>query len=542
MIGNESAQYKSPLWTQAANKAYLLVGTLPVMVAILTFVARAIYLGRSFDIFIDEVTYLQIARSVGFRLQLQLAGQPFFLHPPAWFLIEGAYLRVFNVSGNLIAQIYATRFLVAAFAALSAALVFLIARRAAGWPAGLIAALLFALDPFIIKLNSLNILETSAVAWTLAGYWTLISGIASAEDAQASFAWRRLLVGPFAQPAQGIAFWRAGVAGLFFGLALLTKEMTVFITLLPLAIFFVWRWPMPRRALAIIGGVAVATYAIYPLAVAIQGRWASYVEQKTHGFVRFAGLIRTTGFKRTGGPSLTQTILDRLSHYGTTYLMIALGLLAIYLLLRHGDRIGRLVAVWALCTYAMLGYNVLFGTLEEQFFYYLVIVCSLVNAIALVCFLGSAAGRRVGRPMLYAATVALALMTTYNGYQWADVHLHPNDGFASVLAYLQQRVPRGQGVASTNETGQSVLQGYLSGPWGAWTSVDDLKRFAPSYVLVTPHTLVWNNSSAARVLLTWIEQNGHEVYVFNGSEDNVLRLYSLPKNSATATNTASAIP
>ena len=106
MVSKESAQYEGTLRTEATIRSIPWAIILAFLVGIFTFLVRAIYLGRSFDIFIDEVTYLQIGRAMGFRQKLELAGQPFFLHPPAWFIIEGAYIRLFNITGNVIAQIY----------------------------------------------------------------------------------------------------------------------------------------------------------------------------------------------------------------------------------------------------------------------------------------------------------------------------------------------------------------------------------------------------------------------------------------------------
>ena len=428
-------------------------------------------------------------------------------------------------------------------AALSAVLVFLIARRAAGWQAGLVAALLFSLDPFVIKLNSLNMLETSAMAWVLAGYWTLISGLTVVDESEENTAlWHHFLPTMF-EGGQPIALWRQLLIGMFFGLALLTKETMIFVTLLPLAVFYVLQWSLTRRALTVIGGLALGIYALYPAAVLMTGQWQVFVQEKTQGFVRFTGLVRSTGFKRPGGPSLTSTAVDRLANYGATYLLFALALIAVFILLKRGGTINRVVAVWTLSTYAMLSYNILFGTLEEQFFYYLVVVCILATAIAAVQFIKSPAGQRARGAAFHASLVLFILMTSFNVYQWTAVHLEPNDGFVNVLDFLHEHVRHGQHVASTSETGQYVLEGYLSGPWGTWTTVDQLKAFAPDYVLVTPHTLVWNNRMAAEALLDWIDENGQQIYVFNGRENNTLRLYRLPWAKAPMTNTApSALP
>ena len=472
----------------------------PLLVGIFAFVVRAVNLGRSYELFIDELTYLRLARSLAFDSTLNLGGKPFFLHPPAWFFIEAGFVRLFNVSGSLIAQMYTMRYLV-----------FLIVRRAAGpWPA-VVAALLFSLDPFITRFNSMNMLETSAMCWVLAGYWAISSGA----------------VGKWSEREQPVTLTRPLLAGLFFGLALLTKEMTAFLTLLPLAIIFVSGWVLRRRAAALIGTAAVLVYSIYPLTVALLWEWQAFTEQKLSGLVRFAGLLKTTGFHRPGAPSLVQTMIARLDQYGTTYLLLGAGVFAVLVLLAHRGNIYRLIAILTGSAYAMLAYSVLFGTLEEQFFYYPVVVCVLACTIAGASLVRAFAVERVQQWVLRVALVVVALMTIYNGSRWAGAHLIPDNGYESVLAYLRQNVNSGPQVASVSEVGQAVLEGYLTGPWGQWSDSNAMKGFDPVFVLVLPHDLMWNNGGSSQNFLTWVRAHAELKYVFSGREDNQLLLYKL---------------
>src|SRR5919199_6648567 len=219
-------------------------GVLPWIVALLvgltTFGLRATHLSRSFDVFIDEVTYLRIAHGVGTNLQFKLFDKTFYLRPPLFFFLEAAFLRLTHSSGTTLEQIYTLRYLNVLFASLSAGGLLLIARRLGGWKAGLIAAGLFALDPFVIKMNSLVLLDTSTLWWVLAGYGLLLWGM---DDTPRPMTFRRRTAAgsSVATPAAGAAesevqvlppaarttlpLWRALLAGLCFGLALLTKDL-----------------------------------------------------------------------------------------------------------------------------------------------------------------------------------------------------------------------------------------------------------------------------------------------------------------------------
>src|SRR3712207_1063302 len=93
-----------------------------------------------------------------------LADGPFFLHPPGFFLLEGAVIRLLGLeTGDSMELVYDLRWLAAALSALSVALAFLLVGRVAGpWPAAWVAVVLV-FEPFVLRNNSRVFLETPAV-------------------------------------------------------------------------------------------------------------------------------------------------------------------------------------------------------------------------------------------------------------------------------------------------------------------------------------------------------------------------------------------
>ena len=513
----------------------------PLLVALLlglaTFLLRAINLHASFDIFVDEITYVRLARSVARELTVELGGRQFHLHPPAFFFVEGAYLALIGYTGAMVDLVFAARYLNLGFAALSAIGLFMIGRRLAGWPAGAMAVLLFALDPFLIRTNSRNLLEPSALWWVLTGYWVLFPAL-HADLFRPAFRgrWRRRLFGQAtmplddgpAAPVAPISFRRALGAGLLFGLALLTKDMTAFLTLLPLAICWLARWSLPRRDAAIIIGTTLLSYAVYPLTVALAGDWERFVSQKLHGFSRLIGAIQETGFNRDVGPSVVERALERLGQFGATYLLLAVGIPAVVLLFLLGGARSRLLAVWTTSAYALLTFCILVGTLEEQFFYFLAVPVVLSIAVAGGRLFGERLLTHRRRDVVATAFGALVLIfVLWSGYHWGRVHFTPSNGYEQVLTFLQQNVPPDSKVASTSETGQFLLGDYESGPWGAWTSVDKLQEFQPDYLLVSYDQVAWDHGESARPMLDWVERHGKRVYTFEGLSGQPLVLYQL---------------
>ncbi len=493
------------------------------LLGLLAFVLRAAYLNRSFDIFIDEITYLRIAQSVAHGLGISLYGQPFYLHPPAFFMLEAAYLKAVGPVGDTLRLIYAVRYLNVALAGLTAALLYLIVRRVAGWPAAVTAAALFALDPFIIRQNSLNLLDTSAILWVMCGYGVLVWGM----DEH----------GLRYRPPGRQVLWE-GTVGVFFGLALLTKDMMVFLTLLPLATCFVFNLSLPRAVTAFIGGVACFVYALYPAALIAPWGWGQLAAIKLHGVSRLIGAARETGFRHSGGgPSLLSTVVTRLDQFGTTYAIIALGLVAVAVLARWGDARHRLLALWVASAYALLGYCVAFGTLEEQFFYLLVVPALAALAAAGALLLNARQApvpAAVRRALPRAIWALLAGFILWSGYRWGAIHLTPNDGFARVLAYVDRSIPAPQRhVAATEETAQFLLGDQSSGPWGLWDTPAALQAYHPAYVIVDPDQVIWDHGAQGRALLTWIAQHGRPVFALTENTPSSLALYEFSWSGGT---------
>jgi 4-amino-4-deoxy-L-arabinose transferase-like glycosyltransferase len=482
-----------------------------VLVAVIAFGVRAVFLNRSYNIFIDEVTYFRVAQSVAQNLQVNLFGRPFLLHPPAFFFLEAAYLKVFRPTGTLIEQIYAARYLNLACAALSAVALFSIARHVAGRAIGFIATTLFIIDPFIVETNSRNMLDTPAVCWVLVGYW--------------------IIVGAMGPERVALGRGRIGAAGAFFGLALLTKDMMAFVTLVPLAVLFTLRWSLPRRTTAGIIGVACVTYGLYPLVVAIAGQWGPFVQQKTHGFRRFVGAAQETGFHHQGSPTLLSTILTQLAQFGTTYALIGLGALAVCTLTLLGGPINRLLAVWTASAYILLAYGIAFGALEEQFFYYLVVPALLATTIAARLLARSPRIGRAARRFKHIAVALVVVCVGWGSYRWAYMHLTPGNGYEEALTYIDRHVPPAQRhIASTDVTGQFLLGKECSPPWGLWERVGQLQASDATYVLVNPAQVVWDHGSAGLVVLRWIERHDHRVFYFSGNgmgANGPLALYRL---------------
>ncbi len=503
------------------SRETLLLWLTALTIGLVAFLLRALFLNRSYDIFIDEITYLRIAQSVETTRHVSLYGQPFFLHPPAFFYLEAAYLKLTQPVGSTLDLVHAVRYLNVFLSATSAVILFVIGRRIAGWAIGVTVALLHTFDPFIISINSLNLLDTSAMFWVLCGYAVLLYGFDASGREGAPTARRQV--------------GREIVVGLFFGLALLTKDMTAFLTLAPLAVLFVFRWTLSRSSAAFIAAVTCFPYLLYPLTLIPGHDRAAFFATKLHGVSRLAGAVQETGFKHAsgGGTSLATAVAKKLVQYGTTYTIILLGIGAVVLLLLRGKPLQRIVGVWTACAYALLIYCVAFGTLEEQFFYLLVVPALLALGAAAHLLLTDerfpSKIKGLAKPGLIGAAALFVLWSTG---RWAVTHLQRGDGYTQVLAYVAAKIPPAdRHIAATDETAQFLLGDASSAPWGSWDAPSALRASGASYVVVSPEQTIWDHGRKGLALIVWIKAHGRAVFTFHGANGDSATLYKLKSGS-----------
>ena len=368
-----------PATTSAAagfdRAARRLVGVLatPAGLAVTAFVValalRLVFVDRAWDIFVDEITYLAISRNIVEGKGLTLYGAPFFLHPPAFMVVEGVITSLTGLPKHPIDQVQAVRLINVVLGSIATSAMFLLARRVAGTPAGVLAALFYGIDAFVIRTNSRNYLETFALLWILLGYLVLLGG---RED------------------LDRLGRRRAAAAGMAFGVAFLTKDMTFFLSMAPLGLAFLWGRVLPRRRAVLAGVTTMLVYSLYPIGIALSGHGLELAGQKLRGLSRFLGLVQETGFNRSGGPSFLDAVLGNLGTLGTTYALIAIGFPAALILLRWGSggagslRRARMVGLWGIAAYLLVIYSVAFGTLEEQFFFFLVVPAITSVSVAAV--------------------------------------------------------------------------------------------------------------------------------------------------------------
>jgi len=492
-------------------RAWLWPALLMLLAFTSTVLLRGSNMNRAFDIFVDEGVYLSLSKSVASTLRpiTYLTNftsdlGTFYLHPPAFFYIEAAFINLVQPDGNTVQQIHAVRWVNVLIAGLSATVLFLLGRNIAGTVAGIITALIFAIDPWVIRIDSRNLIETSASFWIVLGYCLLVYYIRRPQ-----------------------LTWLAVGSGVAWGLAALSKDPTVLLTLLPLGICFVLGWAIPRRTALLVGSIVCLEYALYVLVVTLAGDLPQFLFQKTQGLGRFAG-DRTSGFFLAGGgPSFIEAIAINVGQYATTYALIGFGVVAVGLLLYLGGKVNRLIAVWTASAYLFHAFNIVAGTNEEHYFYYLVIPAIVASTTSVVQSLRlPRLSRKLHRSLLVASAAVLALMAVWSGANYMLRSVTPDNAQENLIAFIENNVPQGSRIATTALSSQWLLHDsmFTTGRWGTVASVCSNRT---DYVVISSKLVETGHDIATPELYDWLKQTAAPVFVFQGPSTGELSMYQV---------------
>ena len=472
-----------------ADRAGFVVGA--VVVAALAVGLRAFHQLSAYELFMDEIQYADVANSFAAGRGAMLFDEPFYLHPPLAFLVFA--LGVVHPADHMtVGSVLALRPLLLVFAFLDTLLVVAVTRRVVGRRAALLAGVVYALDPFVVRFDSRVMLEAPMMFCVLAGVLCLLVAV----ERETPRARRGFLV----------------AGGLLFGLAVTTKSTSGLITAVPLMIMIVTAWGLRRREAAGVLALQFGVYGVYVLTVALRGDIGYWFDQTLAGTFRALGLIKETGFSSHDAPSFTSRILANLSVFASSYALIgvascaAVYLLAIGWRTLRGPRTGRrgahtaggaharnragsplvsadpaeatlsLVTCWLAGVLVAILYTGALGEVEEQTFYLLAVPSTVV-----VGLLVTQAGRWVLPWRLVAGAAVVALLAGSLGAWW-QVHSVRDDTYAQVIPQVYARIDHSAQICLGEQTAQFVMPVFGV---HKLTSLDIARRNACHYAIVS---------------------------------------------------------
>lgn len=461
-------------------------------------------LSKSPDTQYDEIVYTTAAQHVAQGWNLTWTGQPIFVHPPLSFLAQAGWLLLLGrADADLPAAIEATRLLTAVVTVVDVLLLVVLVSRLMP-NAGrrrrhvLLIALvaLAATDPILLRYGRLDVIEPFAV---LACLVTLNLALVLRHRPAAVF---------------------VPVVGLVTGIALLTKEIGIFMLVTPLLHAALGRDGERVRTAAGALVVGVGLWLLFPLWAVQLGLLSTFADVKLATFERLLGLSQITGWNRPGA-SFPSAVVDQAGQYISSYVVLVGGAAAVLWLLLHrlGDT-SRWLLAWLFTSYAFAAYTVFLGTLNEQFFMYVLPAALAGSVLVADAVVATRAGRRFStrllprRPPLRALVSPMAALVVVVGFalvSWARFYLPQNDGLIRAAAFVRATVPACSAVNATGDAEKFdfLLPGYTvtdfaTGP-GALSHGVNLfflsdKDATERYGNATPELAAWVRSSGVKLV------------------------------------------
>lgn len=467
-----------------------------MIVGLLALVFRLFGVERANDVFIDEVTYAEIAQQVSHGQLPSILGNPFFLHPPGSFALNGLVIRVLGLEGHPMDLALQLRWVNTILGTLTVVVCILLVSRLVGTVPAVVAGVILASDPFVLRMDGRLMMETPAGLAVLSG-WLLVLLVLDSKAGR-----RRAR--------------REVAAGLVFGLAIVTKDMTAAFTVVPLLAALFWRRSVPMpTALRVLAG-SIVPYAIYLSVVAANGLLPQFVEQKSVGVLRMVGAVQMTGFNTTPKVDLTARLVDMASRFGTSYLLLGLSIVAGAVAAFSPVASRRVIGLFSLITGFVGVYSVFFGAAEEQFGYCVVLVALVSTPVAAAIVVS---WRVRLRGVVTAAAAAMAVLSLLLGIQARSV---VDDGLVRARDFMNAELPESATVGLTSVTGEFALLPHRG--WEVLPSLLSLRDGNAQYVLTQGRPLKEGYGFAAPELLNWLQENAQPVFTFTGptSGDTVL--------------------
>ncbi len=471
---------------------------------------RVVGVTTYYDVFIDEVTYGRIADNLATGHGLTLYGTPFDLHPPAVFGLYALVIKLLGIHGSILDVLLALRPFVALCGAVSCGLVYILATMLLNWKAGVAAAAVVALDPFEIFYDDHVMLEAPA---QLAAVLAVLLLVLTMKVRSSQRSWALTVLGGLAAAA-----------------SMCSKEYFGLVLALMLLLCVVTGWSLKRMQAALALAIMISGYLLSQVLLILTGGFRVWWDQVGSGVRRLIGTEQVTGFNSaTVHVSLVSRVAANASHYGVTYVLLAsgaiAGLVSLIVIFRRRrqwkvtaggrSRACVLVSMWAFAAACYLAYATLFGTLEEQMYYLLLMpsICALVIGVS-----------QLGLPWQRVATAVLAALLVIDALVWVAVHRTPDDEYRQLVAWTKTGLPAGSTVSVTDTTAQFILPGV---ELGQWATVPELKQHHVDYVLLSTQLVSQGYGVGTAAFERYLDAHAKLVFRANGPSEGSLEVFDV---------------
>ena len=464
------------------------------------------------DLFVDEAYYLEISSNFASQGGLVFQNSPWFVHPPFFYLVEGSLLKLLNLKGVTMDTIFLGRAIAATFSIMTLLMVYIWLSRSdffdhrTGAFVAFLTTLFLAFEPYTLKYARIGIIEHVAI-------FSIVGSVIFFYKAEVSLRKSYSML-----------------SGIFWGLALLTKELSIFlvfvyILFLLFCYLFLGKKTPKREAFKrflICASVAFLIYSLYVgWAFSVDG--GLFLETKTYLLKRIFHMVPDTGYTNPRYPPILIDVVDVMNVYIMTYLLLLLAAVScIYVLRRERSSLSVLLVSWFIGT---LSFFPLIGVVNPQFFVYIIVPAGLVVGTvigkSLMKLRWSAHGiKRRGISWYLIVSLLLGMfayniVTNYILYDAGD-----DNAFLQSVNWIKSNITKDRRIMAVYEYSY-FLEGYDLISFGL--DMSTVVQENVTYVIVSARSLYIFDQN----LLDYLSSNGRIVKSFYGRSARYIDIYEI---------------
>ncbi len=467
-----------------------------VAIFVLALALRVYGLSSSPDIFGDEVLYTNVALNLPQFGHLVVLNSPWFIHPPMFYVLQSIFFQLTGISGLTLTNVLTGRLTSCLYASLAVVVVFVWIAKFSEIKVGAATAFVLMLEPFALKYSRIGLLESLVVLFAIVAL--VFFSRANSKNNLKNYV----------------------IGGIFFGLALLTKELAIFVIVI-IAVYWLLAKFVAKIKINVKGTLTfIATglfmylgYVIWALSIDA----SDFLSTKYYLLERALWIVRDQGYTTPGYSAFTPDFISTVNIYLITYILIGIAAIAsVYFLLRERNKFTLLLTSW------FIGAVIFFGAIgahNSQFFIYITIPAAIIAGYMIAKFAFSQIYRN--KKVLFAALMLLFVVIGYNSMVWVFIDGGNDTAVSQSINWIQTNIGNGEKIWVPQYTYLFLSSNYQIVNKETYSTLNSIQGQGIHYFITSPRwTYLADNS-----ILNYIRENGTCIAVFQGQSTQEIDIY-----------------
>jgi 4-amino-4-deoxy-L-arabinose transferase-like glycosyltransferase len=475
------------------NQIIVLFG---VTIFVLAFALRVYGLSSSPDIFGDEVLYTNVALKLPQFGHLVALNSPWFIHPPMFYVLQSIFFQLTGISGLTLTNVFNARLTSCLYASLAVVAVFVWIAKISEIKVGAATAFVLMLEPYALKYSRMGLLESLVMLFA-------IVALVFFDRANSKNNLKNYVVG-----------------GIFFGLAMLTKEVALFVIVI-IAVYWLLTKFVAKTKINVKGTLTfIATGLVMYLGYVI---WAlsidasSFLSTKYYLLERVLWIVRDQGYTTPGYSTFASDFISTVNIYLITYILIGVATFAsAYFLARERNKFTLLLTSW------FIGALIFFGSIgahNSQFFIYITIPAAIIAGYIIAKFAFEQIYRN--KKVLVAGLMLLLVVIGYNTVVWVFIDGGNDTAVSQSINWIQTNIANGEKIWVPQFTYLFLSSNYQIVNKETYSTLNSIQGQGIHYFITSPRwTYLADNST-----LNYIRENGTCIAVFYGQSTKEIDIY-----------------